>query len=95
MEEEKYNGSENEIVYNNLGYIYFLTEQFDQALGNYNISIRIEEENPLAYCNRGVLRYFIFNEDEGVKDLEKASLYGDFEARMILQIIVKKYALLS
>lgn|GEM_PF-3910921 len=95
LEKEKLNGSENHLVFNNLGYSYFLTEQYANALENYNLSIIIEEINPLAYCNRGNLKYFIFNNEEGINDLEKANLYGDFEAGMILQNIVKDKSLLS
>jgi len=95
LEKEKLNGSENYLVYNNLGYTYFLTEQYANALENYNISITLEEKNPLAYYNRGNLKYFIFNDEEGIKDLEKAHFYGDFEASLILQNIIKLKYMLS
>lgn len=96
LERAKISGSTNDLVFNNLGYTYFLTGRFHSALDNYNISIKLLEENPLAYCNRGVVKYFVFNDEaEGVKDLGLAHKYGDFEAGMILQNIVGDRSLLS
>ena len=96
LEEQKANDTSEPLVYNNLGYDYFLTEQYAKALDNYNISIILEEKNPLAYSNRGILRYFIFNDTKnGLEDLKKAHKYGDFEASMILQNIEKEKHLLS
>lgn len=89
LEREKRLGSKNELIYNNLGYFYYLDGKYVEALENYNISIKLFEDNPLAYCNRGVLKYFIFNEDaEGTDDLIKADKYGDIEARNILRNII-------
>ena len=48
LEAEKAVDSRNYLVYNNLGYSYFFTERFENALENYNISIFLEEKNPLA-----------------------------------------------
>lgn len=95
LEKENLKNSTNYLVYNNLGYYYFLTEKFDKALTNYNISIAMNETNPLAYCNRGNLKYFIFNDEDGIRDLERAHSYGDFEAGMILQNITGSKVLLS
>lgn len=96
LEREKQLGSINDLIYNNLGYAYYLNENFHKALENYTISISLEEVNPLAYCNRGVLKYYKFKDHEdGVKDLIKARNYGDFEAGMILQKIGGDKALLS
>ena len=95
LEKEKRNDSVNHLIYNNLGYTYFLTEQYAKALDNYTISIILEEKNPLAYCNRGNLKYSILKDEDGIEDLKKAQLYGDFEASMILQNIVKDKSLLS
>lgn len=89
LEIERSKNSTNYLVYNNLAYTYFLTDQYFRALDNYSISISLEEENPLAYCNRGILKYFIFNDDEGIDDLEVAHKLGDTEAVMILQNILK------
>ncbi|MBS1647385.1 MAG: hypothetical protein JST67_08600 [Bacteroidetes bacterium] len=95
LERMKANDSVDYLVYNNLGYAYFLSEQYVKALDNYTISIILEENNPLAYCNRGNLKYSIFKDTDGIEDLKKAQSYGDFEAGMILQNIVKEKPLLS
>lgn len=87
LEKEREKKSQNYLVYNNLGYGYFLLSDFDNAFVNYNTSIELNNDNPLAYCNRGVLRYFIYNDDNGIEDLEKANKYGDLEAEMILRLI--------
>lgn len=95
LERMKTNDSVDYLVYNNLGYAYFLSEQYANAFENYNISIIFEENNPLAYCNRGNLKYSIFKDADGIEDLKKAQSYGDFEASMIIQNIVKDKSLLS
>ena len=96
LEREKKLRSKNDLIYNNLGYTYFLTGKFHLALENYSISIKLLEENPLAYCNRGIVKYFVFNDDTaGINDLITAKKYGDFEAGMILQNIVGDRSLLS
>lgn len=95
LEKEKAKGSDNFLVNNNLGYSYFLTEQYAKALDHYNISIALEEVNPLAYCNHGNLKYTILKDEEGIEDLQKAQLYGDFEASMILQHIGSDKSILS
>lgn len=85
----------NELVFNNLGYAYFLISRYEEALENYNISISPLEENPLAYCNRGILKYFVFNDDQGIEDLKRAYLYGDYEADMILHQVIEDKTRLS
>lgn len=95
LERRKLNDSEDYLIYNNLGYAYYLSGQYTNAFENYNISIILEENNPLAYCNRGNLKYSIFKDRDGIEDLKKAHAYGDFEAGMILQNIVKDSSLLS
>ncbi len=85
LEERKKNDCEDSLVYNNLGYAYHLSGQYIQALDNYTISILLEERNPLAYCNRGILKHKILNDNDGIKDLRKAELYGDYEAATYLR----------
>lgn len=85
----KINGSSNYLVYNNLGYSYYLVGQYDKALENYNISISLYEANDLAYCNRGILKFYIFNDNDGIQDLLKAEKLGDIEAKMVLKTINK------
>jgi len=69
------------LVYNNLGYLNYLEENYYLALENYDISIELEEDNPLAFCNRGVLYVDIFHDLEtGIKDLQKARQLGDLDA---------------
>lgn len=95
LEERKKNDSNDSLVYNNLGYSYHLSGQYVQALDNYTISIQLEERNPLAYCNRGILKYKILNNDDGIEDLRKAELYGDYEAATFLQKFTVDKARLS
>lgn len=87
LEIEKNNNSKNYLVYNNLGYAQQKEEYFCKALENYNKSIELESENPLAYCNRGELKYFYLNDPDGIKDLEKAEQLGDKDARRFLKKI--------
>lgn len=95
LEEEKRKDSINDLIFNNLGYAYFLIGKYYEALENYNLSIILWEKNHLAYCNRGILKYFIFNDEQGIEDLRKAYLYGDYEAGIILQQVIKDKASLS
>ena len=85
LEDCKKSESTNYLIYNNLGYAFQLKKEFKNALINYTISISLEKVNPLAYCNRGNLKYFYLNDASGISDLELAEKYGDFEASMFLQ----------
>ena len=73
--------SDHYLVYNNLGYLNYLEENYYLALENYNISIELEEDNPLAFSNRGVLYVDIFHDlENGIRDLQKAKQLGDLDA---------------
>lgn len=92
-------GSQNSLVIQNLGYYYMHKSMYSKALQCYNRSIALNKDNPLAYCNRGILRYFILNDPHGISDLLKAHRLNDNEATQILQIIatqrkriLKKYS---
>ena len=89
LENCKNKGSLNYLVYNNLGYSFYLIGQYENALENYNISISLFEANDLAYCNRGILKYYIFNDNDGIQELLKAEKLGDIEAKMVLKDINK------
>lgn len=93
LEDCKKSESINYLIYNNLGYSYHLKKDFPNALSNYNISIALEVVNPLAYCNRGNLKYFVLNDNSGISDLELAEKYGDFEASMLLQKVKRNFTL--
>ncbi|HOJ37516.1 MAG TPA: tetratricopeptide repeat protein [Ignavibacteriales bacterium] len=45
----------NDVLYNNIGYSYFLNKNFDLAEKFYNIAIKINPDNFLAYYNLGCL----------------------------------------
>ena len=87
LENCKNQNSLNLLVYNNLGYSFYLIGQYEKALYNYDISISLYKDNHLAYCNRGVLKYYIFNDNDGIQDLLKAEKLGDMEAKIVLRDI--------
>ena len=79
------NNSNFAMVYNNLGYLSFLESRYEDALLNYNHSIHLDSENPLAYYNRGVLLYEIFNQQQtGLQDLQISQSFGDLDAVLYL-----------
>jgi|LauGreDrversion4_2_1035121.scaffolds.fasta_scaffold01965_12 tetratricopeptide (TPR) repeat protein len=80
-------GSQNSLVIQNLGYYYMYKNMYSKALQCYNRSIALNKDNPIAYCKRGILRYFVLNDNGGIADLLKAHHLKDPEATEILQII--------
>ena len=93
-------GSQSSLVFQNLGYYYIHKSMYSKALRCYNRSIVLNDTNPIAYCKRGILRYFILNDPHGgISDLLKAHRLNDNEATQILKIIatqrkriLKKYS---
>lgn len=86
---EKNLNSRNYLVYNNLGYAYQKIDNFQEALCNYNLSIELESDNPLAFCNRGELRCFHLDDLKGgVNDLISALKLGDLEAEELLKTAI-------
>lgn len=83
-------GSNNSLLYQNLGFYYMQKGWYQKALICYNQAIALSKTEPLAFCNRGILRYFIFNDNGGIADLLKAHHLKDPEATEILQIIAKQ-----
>jgi tetratricopeptide (TPR) repeat protein len=83
-------GSKNSLLYQNLGYYYMHKGRYQKALKCYNYAIKLSKNETLAFCNRGILRYFIFNDNGGIADLLKAHHLKDPEATEILQIIAKQ-----
>ena len=57
------------------------------ALSCYNKSISLNKKNGSAFCNRGILRYFVLNENEGINDIIHAIDLGDDEAEDIIKVI--------
>ena len=86
---ETKNSSLNYLIYNNLGWCEYLLKNYQNAINAYDKSIELEKNNPLAFSNRGVLRYFIFNEDDGINDLIIAENLGDTDAKEAINSIKK------
>jgi tetratricopeptide (TPR) repeat protein len=82
-------------LYFNLGYAYELNGQFEEALENYSTSISLKGKNPSAFFRRGKLKYEKYDKEEGLKDLEKAVEYEDYEARLFLMKVVKSPLILN
>jgi tetratricopeptide (TPR) repeat protein len=80
-------GSINDMLYNNLGFFYMHKGDHRKALLFYNKSIMLNKKNASAYCNRGILRHFILNENEGINDIIHAIDLGDDEAEDIIKVI--------
>lgn len=82
------NNSNYTMIYNNLGYLSFLETRYEEALLNYNHSIHLESDNPLVYCNRGILLYEHLNQQQsGLQDLHIAEAFGDLDATLYLMRI--------
>jgi Tfp pilus assembly protein PilF len=78
-------------LYNNLGWAFHQSGDYENALQYYNHAIFFSTEDDIkatAYCNRGKLRYCFLNEkEEGKKDLDIAKVFGDIEATLFLSEI--------
>jgi tetratricopeptide (TPR) repeat protein len=85
--EASISGSINDMLYNNLGFFYMHKGDHKKALLFYNKSIMLNKKNASAYCNRGILRHFILNENDGINDIIHAIDLGDDEAEDIIKVI--------
>lgn len=77
----------NDMLFNNLGYFFMRKGEYNKALLFYNKSISLNKRNGSAFCNRGILRYFMLNDDEGINDIIHAIDLGEDEAEDIIKVI--------
>jgi tetratricopeptide (TPR) repeat protein len=80
-------GSINDMLFNNLGFFYIRKGDHKKSLSFYNKSIMLNKNNASAYCNRGILRYFVLNDNDGINDIIHAIDLGDDEAEDIIKVI--------
>lgn len=80
-------GSINDMLFNNLGFFYMRKGDHKKSLSFYNKSIMLNKNNASAYCNRGILRYFVLNDNDGINDIIHAIDLGDDEAEDIIKVI--------
>lgn len=77
----------NDMLFNNLGFFFMRKGEYNKALLFYNKSISLNKRNGSAFCNRGILRYFVLNDDEGINDIIHAIDLGEDEAEDIIKVI--------
>ena len=77
----------NDLIFNNLGFFFMRKGEYNKALLFYNKSISLNKRNGSAFCNRGILRYFVLNDDEGINDIIHAIDLGEDEAEDIIKVI--------
>ena len=80
-------GSINDMLFNNLGFFYMRKGEYVKSLSYYNRSLELNKNNASTYCNRGILRYFILNDNDGINDIIHAIDLGDDEAEDIIKVI--------
>lgn len=85
--EASIHGSINDMLFNNLGFFYMRKGAHKKALSCYNKSISLNKKNGSAFCNRGILRYFLLNENDGINDIIHAIDLGEDEAEDIIKVI--------
>jgi tetratricopeptide (TPR) repeat protein len=61
--------------------------EYVKSLSYYNRSLELNKNNASTYCNRGILRYFILNDNDGINDIIHAIDLGDDEAEDIIKVI--------
>ncbi len=62
----------SKLVYNNLGYIYFVEKNFNEALLNFNKALLIDNKYVDSYINRGNLKIELADFDGAITDFNKA-----------------------
>jgi tetratricopeptide (TPR) repeat protein len=80
-------GSINDMLFNNLGFFYMRKGDHKKSLSFYNKSIMLNKNNASSYCNRGILRYFVLNDNDGINDIIHAIDLGEDEAEDIIKVI--------
>ena len=79
-------------VLNQIGYANHLIGEYKFALKFYNQSIANNFLlNPDAYFRRGIINYFILNDDSAVLDFQTAIAHGNKEAKALYKMIDENY----
>ncbi|KAJ8020614.1 Tetratricopeptide repeat protein 32 [Holothuria leucospilota] len=66
-------------AYNNRGQIKYLRVDFDEAVEDYNLALKLRPEYPVALYNRGQIHYRLGRFQQGIDDFEKVlNLQPDF-----------------
>ncbi len=69
----------------NLGNLFVLLGDYDQAIDAFTRALQAEERFPNAYYNRGVAWLLSGNREEGLKDLSQAGEYGLYSAYNLIK----------
>lgn len=59
-------------AYYNLGNVYLLTGEFEKAIVNYDMSLKLDPEDSISYCHRGLARLNMKEWSKAKSDLEAA-----------------------
>ena len=59
-------------------------EDYDEAMQRYNRAIEAQPSISSAWLNRGLLKFYLKDKQEGCNDLSKAALLGNNNARMAI-----------
>ena len=60
----------------NLGNVYLLTSEFEKAIANYDKSLKLETEDGISYCHRGIAQLNLREWDRAKTDLTAAKEKG-------------------
>ena len=72
MEKALEYGKEKQIIYYDIGNIYFENEQYALAIQNYDMAIKSDSKLVDAYVNRGISWYNIGDMDQAINDFKNA-----------------------
>jgi len=79
-------------AYIDIGYAYYINRDYDCAIENYSLAIKIANNNAVAYYNRGWNYYMKGDYDNAITDLLQAFVFmpSDTNIKRMLQIVQNK-----
>lgn len=71
----------------------FQKGEYEEAISNYNRAIELDQNDVVAYCNRGIVKYQLGQYQAAINDFDEAVYRGDNDAYTYFLRGISKYML--
>ena len=69
----------------------FQKSEYEEAISNYNRAIELDQNDVVAYCNRGIVKYQLGQYQAAINDFDEAIYWGDNDAYTYFLRGISKY----